>query len=317
MIVLSNAETVVAIYGVGLIGSAVRRAIVGRTAWRELFYPVRWNDPRQLVLDLQTVSRVLLDQVLAGRGRVCIVWSAGVCGFRSRKAETQPELESFKQGLESFRVLSRVSDARLELILMSSLGGLFESHRGVHEITLPAPCRPYGWLKLHQENALGELDLPVAKHIYRVSSAYGRVRNGHRLGLVSTLIHNGIHRRVTPIVGRTTALRDFVFADDIGESLATLIAAGPGRVMRPEMPAVLALGKPASIFEIRSMVERVLGRRVLIAFQSHSENDGDITVSRQILAKGWQPQGLGHGLRCVYEDYLSQGTTLIRPRVGG
>ena len=174
----------------------------------------------------------------------------------------------------------------------------------------PHPHRPYGWFKLQQEQDLDGVDFPLVKRIYRVSSAYGRIRSGHRLGLVSNLIHNGVHRRVTQVVGRTNALRDFVFADDIGHYLAKVIQQSPQS--SAPIPTVLAVGKPSSIFEIRALVETMLGRRVLVAFQSQAVNDSDITVSRRVMPTDWYPHGLAHGLRCVYEDYLSRGTPLAQ-----
>lgn len=304
MIVLSNAEVVVAIYGVGLIGSALHRAMTGRAVWHAVHHPVQWTDPRQLPRDLRMVAKTLLEPADRGR-RISIVWSAGVGRFASSEAETRPELEAFQQALESFRVLA--DRCRLEITLISSLGGLFESTGRVDETSRPNPRRPYGWLKLRQEEVLRGLDYPSVTQIYRVSSAYGLIRNGHRMGLVSTLVQNGVHRRVTSIVGRTTALRDFVFADDIGHFLATRILDDRTGVKSTGPPPVLALGRASSIYEIRSMVETVLGRRVLISFQTQAENDSDITVSKNLLAPGWQPQGPAHGLRRVYEDYLSQG----------
>ena len=166
------------------------------------------------------VAQTLLEHADSGR-RISIVWSADVCRFASSEAETRPELEALQQALESFRILANRS--RLGITLISSLGGLFEAASRVDETSRPHPCRPYGWLKLQQEEILCGLDYPSVTQIYRVRSAYGLIRNSHRLGLVSTWVQNGVHRRVTPIVGRTTALRDFVFADDIGHFLATRI----------------------------------------------------------------------------------------------
>ena len=304
MIVLSNAATAIAIYGVGLIGSALHRAVAGRAAWHTVHHPVRWTDPHQLPQDLRMIAQTLLEHADRGR-RIGIVWSAGICRFASSETETGPELEVFQQALESFRVLANRS--RLVITLISSLGGLFEAAGRVDVTSRPDPRRPYGWLKLQQEEVLRGLDYPSVTQIYRVSSAYGLIRNGHRLGLVSTLVQNGVHRRVTSIVGRTTALRDFVFADDIGHFLATRVLDDQTEVASTGPPPVLALGRASSIFEIRSIVETVLGRRVLISFQTRAENDSDITVSKNVLAPGWRAQGPAHGLRRVYEDYLSQG----------
>ena len=103
MILLSAPRQVVAVYGVGLIGSAIHRALAATGRWREANYPIQWRDRQRLEGDLDTIFCALRDHTTADVTRISVVWSAGVCGFGSSETDTEPELSVYRRVLESLR----------------------------------------------------------------------------------------------------------------------------------------------------------------------------------------------------------------------
>ena len=116
----------VALFGVGLIGSALAEALAGRR-FRPQPMPLVWDDPRRQERQLGAIGRRIDDRL--GRldgGVVSFVWAAGKAGFGSGGEETAPELESFRRVLELAGSLAgRRPEATVELHLLSSIGGLY------------------------------------------------------------------------------------------------------------------------------------------------------------------------------------------------
>lgn len=295
MILLESSDRLVVLFGTGLVGSAIHRGLLPWRAWRTRELPNRWNDAGQLRRDLDQVARLVEASQARAPRPIHWVWSAGRCGFGANQADIGEELAVFRQVIELMRQVRAATGSPTRLTLTSSLGGLFEGQRHVDRGSLPRPLRPYGELKLAQEQRVGELS-GIHGHIYRLPTVYGRLRVGQRMGLVSTMIANGLSQRVTRIYGRADTLRDFVHADDIGHFIARRILADEGD---QELPEILASGRPASILEIRVLVERILGRRIQVSFEISKENASNITVAPSVLPEDWRPRALETGLRGV------------------
>ncbi|HMD68449.1 MAG TPA: hypothetical protein VKF42_06165, partial [Chitinivibrionales bacterium] len=90
-----------------------------------------------------------------------------------------------------------------------------------------------------------------------MSTVYGPIRKGFRLGLISTLIFNGARQEVSRIFGTINTLRDYVWCEDIGNYIARAIAENDDD--QNNSIVYLASGKPSSIFEIKHIVAVVSG----------------------------------------------------------
>ncbi len=188
---------------------------------------------------------------------------------------------------------------RISFILLSSAGGLFEGQRYVGPETTPAPLRPYGSLKLAQEQELLNCSAPLARTIVRLTSVYGYIRQGQRRGLIPTLICNGLKQQVSYIYGKMATLRDFVWIEDVVDHLADLLTAAalPG-----DSVTILAGDKPTSILEVQSLVERTLGRRIYLACLADTWNSEDITFSPAVCFRGRPGSDLRSTIRKIYQD---------------
>ena len=296
MNILSKPGHRIGLFGVGLIGSAIRLHL-----WRRGFVSrhqlaVNWSCPED---DLNTAVRLLTARERSAPVAVSVVWSAGACGFGSAKEQTNVEESAFALLLKAMGPLSR-SEYAAGFHLVSSAGALFEGQRGVTAGNVPVACRPYAELKLAQESMARQVfadDLAI----YRPTSVYGHIRNDHRIGLVSALIKNSIERRVTHLVGRTHTLRDYVCADDIGAFIAANVTSA-----RPETGnLLLAQGKPSSVFEIQKTVESILRQRAYISYNMQLDNDRDTTFSPSGRPSGWRPQSLDCGVRAIADVFRS------------
>jgi UDP-glucose 4-epimerase len=181
------------------------------------------------------------------------------------------------------------------LHLVSSAGGLFEGRTACTGADRPVPLRPYGEGKLAQEAALAGLPAEIGWRIYRPSSIYGHVAGG-RAGLIPTLMINAMQGRTSRVFGGLSTLRDYVLADDVGRHIAGRVLADKAAAQPVE---VLALARPATIFEIIRLVERAVGRGLNLQIDPHPSNARDISFLPAACPADWQPTPLSSGVRLV------------------
>lgn len=288
---------VIALFGVGLIGTSILRAMEGVGRVRGYSRPFTWGRTGRRSAESESIVETVRD-LAGGSGQSCeigqfdVVWCAGKGGFASTDEELASELEAFEAvvGL-STRLYEGMRDAKAAFHLVSSAGGLFEGQRWIGETTAPAPLRAYGRAKLSEEEMLGRLPGYVRRVVYRASSVYGYTVHG-RVGLIPTLIQNGMNNRTTRIFGGTDTVRDYVFGDDVGDFVAgEVIAAGRG-----SRTIILASGKPTSMTEVIQRVEFRLGRRLYVQFEPNPSNARPNSVRPSALPWGWHPTPLEVGI---------------------
>lgn len=300
-----------AVFGAGLIGSAVAEAVAAHAQAAPGELPLLWGG-RRWDEQLGAVEERLAALLTAlPRGVLRVLWSAGRAGFAATDEEAAVELQSFRSVLEmTERLALRFPQGDAAFHLVSSAGGLFEGQRHVGPSSRPSPRRPYGRLKLRQEQLLQASDAPFARRIYRVTAVYGYLRPRQRLGLISTLLLNGVRRRVTRITGRMSTLRDFVFVADVAAHIARALVdeRGPG-----ERVALLAHAKPSSLFEVQGLIEGILGRKIYVSYSLDLDNSEDITFSPGALPAGWHPSDLGPNLARIYREAVASGALFGPP----
>src|SRR5206468_4069056 len=104
MIVLTRREDgfrgprVVAVFGVGLVGEALIRALRPSGPWHQEEQPLAWTDPAARVTQMRAIEDGLAS---TGAGHLHLVWSAGRAGFGATRAETEAELNTFQEVLAS------------------------------------------------------------------------------------------------------------------------------------------------------------------------------------------------------------------------
>ena len=301
-----------AVFGLGLIGSALVSALKSFAPAREQRLDFDWVNPEMQATQVGLLEH-RLDQTMTSTtapARVHFIWSAGRAGFRSSKKETALELESFRRVLDlTERTALRFPDVPVTFCLMSSAGGLFEGQRQVTRKTLPSPANPYGFLKLEQERLLLESSAPLRKGIYRLTSVYGPLRPDQRRGLIGTLVVNGLRQRFSQIVGFMSTLRDFVSVEDIAAYLTQKLRSDIG--VGHDSISVLGSVKPFSIFEIRKIVEDTLRHKIYVGYSLQSSNSEDITFSPDVFPTDWHPSDLKSNVRRLYSEALSRGSAFV------
>ena len=303
---------VVALFGFGVVGGAIFDHLTLRGFQCVSTPPVSWGQRDAFSRDLHGIAHRLVE--LSGDDcRMSVVWAAGRAGFAASSAEVELEMTSFELVVDMVASLAAnvTGLGRLAFFHVSSAGGLFEGQHNVGNASTPNPKRPYGVLKARQEAKLHLLPAAVAKRIYRPSSIYGYIEPQKRMGLIPTLIYNGAIRRVSHIFGDISTLRDYVPADDIGAFIASeVLATHPEASSRP---IILAAGKPTSIFEIKKVIESVIGHKMYTSYQLNQSNAQDNSFLRCDLPKNWSSVGLVVGIRRVYHRWIEHGYLLPPP----
>jgi UDP-glucose 4-epimerase len=306
----------VAVFGVGLVGSALADRLQSLGGMSARGFPLDWHDPRERDRQLGEIeARIIESCGMAAGGRLTLVWSAGRAGFAARREETEAELASFRAVLAlGARCADSMRNATTRIVHFSSAGGVFEGQRHVDSSSVPRPLRPYGELKAVQERLALSAGLPAI--IVRLSSVYGCARPGQRAGLVSTLILNGIRREVSSIFGSMDTLRDFVWANDVAAFVSRLILGGGGPGPGEALTVLLASGRPFSIFEIQKVIEDLLGYRIYTSHAPRASNREDITFARSVLPSDWISSDLRSNVGIVYREAMRTGHGSAGPRLG-
>lgn len=305
MILADAGNNRILIFGAGLIGRGVIDAMRLRTEVTLAGEPFDWGASSR-AQQLTAIEREAANAASQGK-RLSVLWSAGRAGFAATDEATAIELETYSEILRMTASLTRRFDT-VTFHLVSSAGGLFEGQRHVTRSSTPAPRRPYGHLKLQQEQLLLDERAFSSRIIYRVSTAYGPLHQNVRAGLIATLLRNAARREVTRITGRMETLRDFVFTADLGAHIAESILDEQHR----DDVRILASGRPYSLAEVLSIVERAVGRKVLVTYSHDAANAEDITFDSAVLPHAWEPSDLRFNVAHIFRDAISRGFIDLR-----
>ncbi len=289
-------DSQVLVFGLGMIGSAVTRGLRRLGFQQQLTLPFDWHSEQQRIQSFEHLERVCTAPGKAG-GKFSVVWSAGNNTFHSGQDETDQEWATFKQCVQHLQALERrLHPSAFEFHFVSSAGGLFEGQRVVGPSSEPAPQRPYGNLKLAQENLLLELFGPRRLALYRPSTVYGPMPQSFRKGLINNLVSNGRSNRVTVLDSHVMALRDYVFSQDVGNFIARSIWSGSTN-NNDQPHRFLVSARCASIFEVVRKIERILNLNLRVRYDQQFGNHRNITFSNRVMPSAWAPASLDVGIR--------------------
>ncbi len=301
-----DTRSVVVLFGLGVVGGSIREHLL-LNGFRPLYAPLmHWGNKESFQDDLRLLDDRLTDLAHheSAATKLRIVWAAGKAGFSASEDDTVGEWINYEQTLSMFTTqwVPRFPQGA-SFFLVSSAGGLFEGQRNVGDRSQPSPMRPYGFLKLRQEKLLQDAPPAFQRYIYRLSSVYGYIEPSKRMGLVPTLLLNGIRYGVSRVLGNISTLRDYISSDDVGKFICgEVLSADPVASGRP---VFLAAGKPTSISEVKVLIERMIGRKLYISYDYNQTNFLDITFSSGALPERWQSVDLGVGINRVYARYLT------------
>lgn len=297
---------ITALFGQGLIGSAIVRELVSNDHIPIQSLKLDWETFRvdnPVYHVLKDCLNFTIEQALKCSPDdhfINIVWTAGKAGFASDEVATRSDLDSF---LTLLKLLEEIHQTHpgypIRFFHFSSAGGLYEGRSCVTPECTPKPIRPYGRMKLNQEQSLLSCSIKMRRKIYRPSSVYGTIRPNHRMGLIPTMILNGLRQTVTSIYGFDTTLRDFVWVEDIARYLCDEL----NNTVSQDTITTLHSGRPVSLYEIRSTIEELLNKKLFVQFRPVQSNSLHITFGRPCATENWRTTSLQVAARQILIDY--------------
>lgn len=291
----------VLIIGLGLVGSAIYSEIKKR--YSEIATAkINWSS---LADSKAAFAKIIQDHLPRDVSKIDVIWSAGKTGFLATSDEIKTDLLFFKRVNDEIGaiLLKLAPDASRRYVLISSAGGLYEGQTNVGLSSPPVTKRPYGDLKLEQENYVRDARWIDQHAILRLSSVYTVSNLSSRLGLIPTIVSRAIRQEFVTIFGTEMTLRDYVLDRDIGKYVADHIDKD-----MPEEGFIID-GKPYSILEIKGMIEQITGKKVYLRYTLLKSNAANISFSPNIRAANYSPSNLKTNLKILY-DNLSAGNQI-------
>ena len=290
----AQADQVVLLFGLGLLGSSIESTLLAAGYVRLATVGFNWTDPTSWPNALRSIEDHCRSR--APR-RISLSWTAGGQGFSCTEDEARLEIGSLLAVRGMIEDLRRSPDPeQLDFHFVSSAGGLFEGQRVVDWSSVPSPLRPYGHLKLRQEELLRDSLDDHELSIYRPSTVYGPMAQKPHHGLINNLVNDGLRGRSTTLDAHVMSLRDYVYCSDIGAFVSRRIKShGVGNAGSPIHFLVSA--RCSSIFEVVRTIERVLHLKIRYRYDPKFGNHRNITFSSSVLPRGWAPTALDVGIR--------------------
>lgn len=279
-----------------MIGSEIRDALLDFEFIEDSEIDFDWRSAKKRRGAFDSIKASCLA-VSPSVSRISVIWSAGIGTFNATKEELDKENAPFIETVEFVSMLKKVLVlAKFDFHYISSAGGLFEGQRVIDNKSKPDPVRPYGRMKLAQEQLLKSSFSKNEVSIYRPSSVYGWMSQKTYQGLINNLVSNGRRGRVTILDSHVMALRDYVFSGDIGNFVAKRVRSGVTSVDCKQVHFLVS-SRCSSIFEVVQQIEQTLHMKLQYQFDESFGNSSNITFSDSVLSPGWSPATLGVGIR--------------------
>jgi len=293
-------ERIIVIIGNGFVGSSIFETLIKNYNVDFQSFHLKWSEPVVLLDQL-----IFFFDLIKTKNPLQIdwIWSAGKAGFYSTEEQTKVEFETFSSVvslLEDFRCRNNKINSVFHLV--SSAGGLYEGQVNVGLNSRPLPLRPYGVLKLEQEEFV-RCNFRGDYAIYRLSTVYGAAKKDQRKGLISVLIENTLNCRMTSIDARFDTIRDFVWVEDIAIFIVNKVLDKSNKCNNIYH---LVSGKPTTIVEIINTIKKITNNTVLYSFIDKSKNNKQMSFSSKIIPVNWHQSSLESVVRKIYQQMQKQ-----------
>ncbi len=295
-----NSTQCVILIGLGLVGKAIANQLDSNYYCLDKI-KLNWNLFESNLPELND----LYSKAVKTRGNIHIIWSAGKAGFNSGVEEINLEFSFFESMHSLFHqiYIELQSESKISYSLISSAGALFEGQTLITRDHAESGKRPYADLKLKQEEYIKTRHWIELFYILRLSSVYSRDNLSGRLGLIATVMYNGLHNKEVTIFGSETTLRDYVLDFDIGRYVYEIVS---NQIELTSGIYYLISGKPSSIKEISELVQRIIGKKLYLKYQLKGSNSLNITFSKRIKAPSFVTSHLHPNLKVLYTKLLNQ-----------
>ncbi len=291
---------IIVVLGNGFIGSSLVQRLMRYQPTLAVKFAIDWSNNKEFVQKVkEAISLILCTNDV---NHIDWVWSAGSSGFASMVEETDKELRLFHSFVETIKNASLTDLAAFPFVfhLISSAGGLFEGVVNVSKTTCPIPKRPYGQLKLAQENMALDF-FQEQTRIYRLSSVFGNSGINQRKGIITVLLRNALSCQMSNIYGSFDTKRDYVWVDDLSRFIVNKIVLNN---KSEESVFLLASGKASSIFEIIEIVKKITNSKLMFKLDFVAENNQPIVFLPSVLPEKWESTSIETAMRIVYNQIL-------------
>jgi hypothetical protein len=288
----------IVIIGLGLVGSGIFTDLRKRLTNSWIDCTIDWSSTDSAT---KTITEHITKNLTTSFDKIDWIWSAGKAGFSATELETQKEFQTFSKCILSIKEFQQLyyPEAKHIFHLISSAGGLFEGQQVSSPHTLPMPKRPYGSLKLKQEELVQNL---FSSYVYRVSTVYGYIKKEFRIGLIAALIKNTISGRIT-VIDRPQTQRDFVWVEDLADFISQKVF---DETYIPNANVFFIIsGKPTTIYEIIVSIQRITNNKVLQNYRFTNTNSETILFPPAIKPKTLRSTALDVCIRTMYKKALS------------
>jgi UDP-glucose 4-epimerase len=268
-------ETLVWIVGAGgLLGSrlawAVSRHVPNARVWQCASH-LSWTDFQRLPEELKSAVDAFAVAVRSQRCGWAVLWCAGKGSVNSPSTALEPEWRAWTQllALLGHSLIQPYGETPGCVFLASSAGGVYGGSRAreLTEESEALPASAYGVHKLRMEETLrnwASTSANVSVLIGRIATLYGPGQDLQKAqGIISHLSRCLIHRRPVGIYVPLDTRRDYLFADDCAEQIATSLA----RLLGQRTQTVLKLfasERLTSIGQILGIYFRIAKHRSLV-----------------------------------------------------
>ncbi|HMD68448.1 MAG TPA: hypothetical protein VKF42_06160 [Chitinivibrionales bacterium] len=162
-------KKIIAVFGEGLVGTSILSALCEQYTFSIETWQFSYADPARQDHELCRLADRISHLCAEATSDLCMVWCAGKAGFSATEREAGNELAIYRKVLDCMRALApSFQNGRVSFHLVNSAGGLFEGQTHVNRCNKPSPKRPYGHLKMIQEELLFSLPVNSIKNIYRL-----------------------------------------------------------------------------------------------------------------------------------------------------
>lgn len=288
----------IVIIGLGLVGSGIFNDLRKRLHSSSIDCTIDWSSS---VSASQTLSDNLTKNITTSFDKIDWIWSAGKVGFTASEQDSQKEFQLFSCCIQTIKYFQQhyYPNSKHIFHLISSAGGLFEGQRVTSINTLPKPKRPYGILKLDQENLAKET---FSCYVYRLSTIYGYYKKDFRIGLIATLLKNTIYGKIT-VIDRPQTQRDFVWVEDMADFISQKVL-DEFSILSSTVFFIVS-GKPTTIYEIIANIQRITNNKVLQNYRFNNCNSETILFPPAIKPKTLRSTSLDVCIRKMYKKALS------------
>jgi len=254
----------------GFLGSALTRKAIatGYKVFPQVSVP--WRDPgaRALVLDELAGQFALFSR----ESDATIIWAAGAQGVSNSQSGISPELESFRDIVNSLSSVSALRGA--EIAIVSSAGGVYSGSSAppFHSASPVSAINQYGLDKIEIENlAASQLSGFFRVQIARVTNLYGPWP-GPRQGLINRLCTAAATREALQIYVPLNTVRDYIYVEDAAHLLLfELDFARVSQIEKQPSVSLIGSGENSSIGSVINTVAHVAHRKVPITMAQLAE----------------------------------------------